>query len=423
VCDRLAVLSLCSGIGGLELGLRLAGVPARVVAYLEREAFACACLDAAIEAGALDDAPIWPDLTTLPGRQFAGKVDIITAGFPCQPWSCAGQRKGTDDERWIWPDIARIIREVGPRFVFLENVPGLLAAGLGHVLGDLAESGFDAEWDVFSAGAVGAGHKRQRLFILAYRRGERRQQESRCPHGHEAQDEGWPTEHDYEPPGNDEGMADANGDRLQGERLRGLLDGERTAQRDDPDGCDPEGEGVVHAEVQPEREQDDEASAIRQGGEARQEPCGRRDGIPPFPPGPSDAAAWRWVLERWPELAPAVADSPDGQLPQPGRGQEGRGGPRPAGEGHEQLDDAWGRGREQLDGSPQEPTGDGTQDGLPLPSGCCDGTREQEEAQPPLRRVADGLPSRVDQLRALGNGVVPVVAAYAFRTLAARFEV
>jgi len=163
-------MSLCTGIGGLDIALDLA-VGARTVVYVEREAFCAAALVAGMESKALGQAPIWDNLAAFDGRPWRGKVDIIAAGWPCQPFSVAGQRKGRSDERWIWPDIARILREVRPGLVFLENVPGLLASsgGFGQVLGDLAEAGFDAEWCVLGADDVGASHQRKRVFILAYR--------------------------------------------------------------------------------------------------------------------------------------------------------------------------------------------------------------------------------------------------------------
>lgn len=163
-------LALCAGIGGLELGLHIAlGEDYRTVCYVEREACAVATLVARMEDAGMDRAPIWDDIKTFDGTAWRGCVDIISAGFPCQPWSVAGQRKGAEDERWIWGDIARIIGEVGPGIVFLENVPGLLVPeGMGQVLGDLSEMGFNAEWGVFSAAEVGAPHIRRRVFILAY---------------------------------------------------------------------------------------------------------------------------------------------------------------------------------------------------------------------------------------------------------------
>jgi len=175
-------IALCAGYGGLEIGLAAAcefvGWQSRVAAYVEREAYAAALIASRMEAGALDAAPIWSDLVTFDAAAWRGAVDCITAGFPCQPHSHAGKRKGTDDERWIWPDIRRIVRESGAWLVVLENVTGLLSSGgFDDVLRDLAEDGFDAEWLVLPAAAAGAAHRRERVFIVAYsariRRGER----------------------------------------------------------------------------------------------------------------------------------------------------------------------------------------------------------------------------------------------------------
>src|SRR3990167_6209787 len=165
-------LALCAGVGGLELGLRIAiGDAYRCVGYVEREGYAAALLVARMEDQALDPAPVWNDLATFDGKPWSGLVDIVSSGFPCQPSSTAGARKGIGDDRWLWPHIKRIIREVRPRLVFLENVPGLLNVNHGRafasILGDLAELGYDAEWDVFSAKGVGAPHLRKRVFILA----------------------------------------------------------------------------------------------------------------------------------------------------------------------------------------------------------------------------------------------------------------
>ena len=161
----LRALNLCDGYGGMSLGLREHGV--RTVARVERDSYAAAVLVERMEESRLDQAPVWDDLTTFDGAAWRGCVDIITAGFPCQPFSAAGQRLGVDDERWLWPDIARIIADVGPRFVFLENVTGLVRHGLPYVLADLAELGFDAEWGLYSAADVGAPHRRQRFWLLA----------------------------------------------------------------------------------------------------------------------------------------------------------------------------------------------------------------------------------------------------------------
>ena len=163
-------LALCAGIGGLELGVKLAMPGFRTVCHVEREAHAAATLVARMEEETLDQAPVWDDLTTFDGRPWRGKVDLVTAGFPCQPFSGAGKRRGIRDERWLWNDIARILGEVRPRYVFLENVRGILAPSqhdaLAAVLGTLAELGYAAEWDLFSAAEVGAPHRRERFFLL-----------------------------------------------------------------------------------------------------------------------------------------------------------------------------------------------------------------------------------------------------------------
>lgn len=99
------VLSLCSGIGGLDLGLRLALPQARTVCYAEREVYPAAVLAARIADGALDDAPIWSDLRRFDGQPWRGVVDCIIGGYPCQPFSLAGKRLGTRDPRFVWPHI------------------------------------------------------------------------------------------------------------------------------------------------------------------------------------------------------------------------------------------------------------------------------------------------------------------------------
>lgn len=165
---RVNGLALCAGIGGMELGLRLAlGRQYRTVCYVERDAYAASVLVARMEDKIMDTAPVWDNITTFDGKPWRGVVDIITAGFPCQPVSVAGKRRGQKDARWLWPHIDRIIREIRPSFVFLENVPGLLARDVASVLGSLAACGYDAEWDVFSAAQLGAPHLRKRWFCLA----------------------------------------------------------------------------------------------------------------------------------------------------------------------------------------------------------------------------------------------------------------
>lgn len=169
------IIGLCSGVGMLEegvaAGLRYLGRKPRVLCHVERDAYAASVLLARMEVKAMEPSPVWVgNLEAVRWEQFAGAVDIVCAGFPCQPHSMAGSRKGTDDDRWIWPAIADCIRRVGPSIVILENVPGLRSSGgFAPVLADLASLGFRIEWDSVRASDVGASHQRERVFVMAYR--------------------------------------------------------------------------------------------------------------------------------------------------------------------------------------------------------------------------------------------------------------
>jgi DNA (cytosine-5)-methyltransferase 1 len=161
------VISFCSGYGGIERGIELAGVEHRVIAYVEIEAFAIANLVAKMESGQLDPAPIWTDLKTFPAHLFRGAVDIITSGYPCQPFSSAGKRKGADDSRHLWLFTRDHINAIRPDRCFFENVEGHISLGLSTVISDLEEDGYSATWGIFSAREVGAPHQRKRVYILA----------------------------------------------------------------------------------------------------------------------------------------------------------------------------------------------------------------------------------------------------------------
>lgn len=189
-------LSLFTGAGGGLLGSLILGF--RTVAAVEYDAYCqrLLCVRGGYVAddnngrepkpersqgsrgdgtGGRHSFPVYPDVRTFDGTAWRGKVDIVTGGFPCQPHSQAGKRLGGKDDRDLWPDTVRILRESGAPLGFFENVPGLLtsrdADGLpmfGRILGDLSEAGFDAEWCVLGADDVGAPHRRKRLWILAY---------------------------------------------------------------------------------------------------------------------------------------------------------------------------------------------------------------------------------------------------------------
>lgn len=377
----LNVLSLFSGIGGLDLGLRRAVPLARTVCYVEREAYAIAVLVARIQEGRLDAAPIHSDVSTFDGRPWRGLVDCVIGGFPCQDISNAGKRAGFVDatgkatRSGLWFQYARILDEVRPRFVFIENVAALVRRGLDIVLGDLASLGFDAEWGVYSAAEAGAPHRRERLFLLAWRRMGHTDGERECEShdstsskrdGRErsrrnlggpsellAYTDGQPDErrgsasHEAGASGASQGEgdqrqrsrdasddreqtladADADGPQIQRLGLRGLDKGERSSLGHDVDGC-----GGTEAAL---GDYDDAGLERRDG----QHDSGERV---PWPPGPSDAAGWGEYLARWPSLEPSIC------------------------------------------------------------------------------RGSDGAPDRVDRLRALGNAVCPDQAALAFRDLADR---
>ncbi len=158
-------LSLFTGIGGGLLGTSLLGW--RPVCGVEIEPCRRERLLRRQRDGMLPLFPIWDDIRTFDGRPWCGKVDVVTGGFPCQPFSVAGKRAGAKDDRNMWPDTIRIIREVRPPLAFLENVPGILSSGyFGAILGDIQESGYHIRWRVLSAAELGAPHKRDRLWIV-----------------------------------------------------------------------------------------------------------------------------------------------------------------------------------------------------------------------------------------------------------------
>ena len=160
-------LALFAGAGGGILGGQLLGW--RTVCAVEWEPYPASVLCARQNEGLLPHFPIWDDVQTFDGKPWRGIVDVISGGFPCQDISCAGKGAGIEGQKsGMWKEFARIISEVRPQYVFVENSPMLTSRGLGTVLGDLAEMGFDAEWGVLSAADVGANHKRERIWVLAY---------------------------------------------------------------------------------------------------------------------------------------------------------------------------------------------------------------------------------------------------------------
>ena len=284
----------------LDLGVSVALGGTRPVGYIEREAFAASILLARMEDEALEPAPVWAgDLERFPWIRFRGCVDIIAAGIPCQPHSVAGSRAGTDDERWLWPELAAGIRVLRPRIVVVENVSGFRSSGgLDAVLGDLAALGFRCGWTSLRASDVGAAHERERVFVVgvadpgcgsAQRRGESGEFPAapaevggQVPQQHPARR----SREDVADP-HDHGRG-VGGPTLDADR--------RDALRHDADGRDPQLGAAERPRSQGLRPPEPPWRDVAGGTDAARAL---------FAPGPG-AAEWPRILAEHPELAPAV---------------------------------------------------------------------------------------------------------------------
>jgi DNA (cytosine-5)-methyltransferase 1 len=307
----LTIGSLFSGIGGLELGLERAGL-GPVVWQVECDPFALQVLE-----------KHWPDAERYQDVRSVcaelAPVSVICGGFPCQDISNAGKREGIEGKRsGLWSEFARIVGVVRPRFVVVENVSALLGRGMGVVLGDLAALGYDATWDCIPAQAIGAPHRRDRLFVVAWRvpdtkRDGIREQSERgngCP---QEADSG---NAEFEHLGSNREDVAHHHHRLQGIWQRGLQHVQRKTQRDNVDGC---GDEAVDANTHGEQKNMGHSSGVRSkrvrekvgeiaktGGKERNAEFAR-GGC--FPPSPSDLHAWRQVQA---DAQPSVCGLADG---------------------------------------------------------------------------------------------------------------
>ena len=157
----LRVLDLFSGIGGFSLGLEAAGMT--TVGFCERDPYCRKIL-----AKHWPGIPIHEDITELDAHGYYGSVDLVCGGFPCQPFSVAGKQRGAEDDRALWPEMLRVIRQVSPRYVIGENVAGIIPMELDNVLSDLESARYTTEAFVVPACAVDAPHRRDRVWVLAY---------------------------------------------------------------------------------------------------------------------------------------------------------------------------------------------------------------------------------------------------------------
>lgn len=257
--DDFRGISLCAGVAGLDLGLHIAEPRYRAVCHVERNSFAAATLVARMADTSLAPAPVWDDLKTFDGRPWRGRIHIITAGYPCQPFTLSGSRKGEHDPRHLWPDVARIVSEIHPEWLFFENVPGHLTLGLQDVVRDLQALGYRVAARVVSAAEVGGSHTRERLFILAHADVQGIGQQGMHPSG----TKGFAVQDGSEP----DRFPNRDSQRSSGmDALLGPHDG---------GGMDPKD-------------------------------------LPVFPPLPSDFTKWGEILDRSPDLKPNVHGLDDG---------------------------------------------------------------------------------------------------------------
>lgn len=260
------IMSLCAGVGGLELGILLAlhhrGEVGRGICYVEREVAAAASLVASMEAGWLHPAPVWSDMLTFDARPWRGAVHILASGDPCQDNSVAGKRAGDKGERFLAPQVCRLAEECRPDLIFRENVPGNADGQLGAIVPTLERMGYRVAAGIFSSAAAGNTMRRERLFIMAVCEGEPRGNDHRCNDGNLAGSAG---EIDEQPLG--------------------------SASRTEPQG---QQRGQHHALGR----QVKGGHPVVSGGAV----------LPPAViPGPTDSR-WIDVLDRFPELQPALSE-------------------------------------------------------------------------------------------------------------------
>ena len=366
------------------MGLMLLEPEFHTRCFVEWEKHPRESLIAAQRHGYFARAPIWDDVTTFDGKPFCGAFDTILAGYPCQPFSQAGQRKGEDDERHLWPDIARIIREVKPTWVTLENVSGHVTLGAETVLRELHDMGFKTAVGLFSAAETGSPHQRLRWFCVAYSDSNALLASRR----------GIPEPNGRDNAGRRSGENLGNASRIGWDKgqskpiIRGggntvastsgtvantqSIDrrGEQPKSRSRSGGRGSTGDSAELADANgPEFQGQFTGQRYSEGWQKPHEPTGHGGRARVHPPGPSDTDAWAETIRVAPDLSPATA------------------------------------------------FGDIARRATELIQMVEVGELEKEEAESSLRRMVDGLASRARALKLLGNGVHPLGAANAMRAL------
>ena len=377
-------LALFAGAGGGILGGHLLGW--RTVCAVEWEEYPASVLCARQNDGLLPPFPIWDDVQSFRGEPWRGIVDVISGGFPCQDISAAGRGVGIDGERsGMWGEMARIIHEVRPRYVFVENSPMLTSRGLGRVLGDLASMGFDARWGVLGAADIGANHQRDRIWIVAKWRGQ-------LPHAQHHRIRWWEQQQ--------ESLARSHGKASYSDCI-----GSQIATNE----CQLEGEGSGELQAEQPRDPSEVANASEQGLQGEQWSQSEGDGDRSSDQGEAMANA-RCELRDQGDSAELGSSKEVGAtcsvLNQ--SSGEGQSLPYPMLDGLQGFGEEWGsEGQTGLCG------GEGSYEEQDLFAT----TSDWWSVEPDVGRVVDGLAARVDRLKAVGNGQVPLCASQAFRIL------
>jgi len=466
-------LGLCAGYGGIELGLKRVIPNLRSVALCEIEAFACANLVSKMEAGLLEPAPIWTDLKTFPWDSFRHRVDILTGGYPCQPFSAAGKRLGTDDPRHLWPFIADGIRILRPKLCFFENVEGHISLGLREVIEELGSIGYKTTWGIFSASEVGAPHQRKRVFIMAHRSGERLQGGKWC----------WKTRAQGESSGHfaECGSSMAHSIMRGMSRSRNELGdsceagqgGENSSQNSNDGNVWPSRpdqqqhawepprvtKGMAHAHgsrgEEPEHQQanlpskSSRGNSEAMGNSAGKRSCGGSEDGPELQPkmfregyeavGNANNAGWETKRYNFVPSEGRESHKPSARESNIGESEAvGNSTHRSNGQHTSEQQGRHSVGRSGEEGAMGNATNEGQQIGRPITEGRPSTEQEpqrpnggrEREAESALGRDADGpaggmddaelcvaCDNRIDELRLLGNGVVPATAERAFRVL------
>ena len=274
------VLSICSGIGGIELGLAalepITGERFETICYLELEISAGRVLAKNIQEGKLGDAPIWTDMRAFNSEPWSGKVDIIAGGFPCQPHSQAGKQRHGDDPRELSGEVLRIARELGKPTLFLENVPGISRYYFDFIRPQLREMGYEIKEGFYSAQEIGAPQKRERIFILADSNSKPRHVQK------------WSTRAE-----SNSSIKELAYSEHEGYEKR--VQPETTGNRSGQVGQELADSECIRTQISTNWEHSTE-----------QWTNSNRSETPLFPPGPNDHEGWTRVLSEMPEIKPSV---------------------------------------------------------------------------------------------------------------------